>query len=383
MTKIAIVGGGITGLAAAHALAAHGASVTLFEARRLGAMASTWTLGGVRQSGRDPAELPLARAAIERWSRLDDVLGAPTGYRRKGNLRLARTEAEIEVIRAMVSAQRERGLSLEFLERRADIRAIAPAIGDAVLAASFCPGDGHADPDLTIAAYASALKRMGVTIEEGAAVHRLVTARGRVTGVETAAGAVHADAVVVAAGIHAPALLAPLSIELPMVAKCVCVLRTVATAPVFEQVFGVANADCAGRQEIGGAFRITTGIGDWPGDPRRWTEDALRPPLDTVADLIQRTVPLLPVLAGLGLERCWGGLIDLTPDALPVLDAPPEWPGLVIGAGFSGHGFGIGPVSGEILASLALREATPFALEPFRLARFASLSGQAPLTLHG
>lgn len=383
MTRIAIVGGGITGLATAHALAARGASVTLFEARRLGAMASTWTLGGVRQSGRDPAELPLARAAIERWSRLDDVLGAPTGYRRKGNLRLARTEAEIEVIRAMVAAQRERGLSLEFLESRADICAIAPAIGDAVLAASFCASDGHADPDMTIAAYTNALVRLGVTIEEGAAVHRLLTAKGRVTGLETATGTVHADAVVVAAGIHAPALLAPLGIELPMVAKRVCVLRTVATAPAFEQVFGVANADCAGRQEIGGAFRITTGIGDWPGDPARWTEDALCPPLDTVADLIQRTVPLLPVLTTLGLERCWGGLIDLTPDALPVLDAPPEWPGLVIGAGFSGHGFGIGPVSGEILASLALREPTPFALEPFRLARFASLSGQAPLTLHG
>ncbi len=69
MTRIAIVGGGITGLATAHALAARGASVSLFEARRLGAMASTWTLGGVRQSGRDPAELPLARLAIERWSR--------------------------------------------------------------------------------------------------------------------------------------------------------------------------------------------------------------------------------------------------------------------------------------------------------------------------
>ncbi|MCA3636429.1 MAG: FAD-binding oxidoreductase [Methylobacterium sp.] len=383
MTRIAIVGGGITGLATAHALAARGASVSLFEARRLGAMASTWTLGGVRQSGRDPAELPLARAAIERWSRLDDVLGAPTGYRRRGNLRLARTEAEVEGIRAMVATQRARGLSLEFLESRADIRAIAPAMGEAVLAASFCPSDGHADPEMTIAAYATALSRAGVMIGEGAPVQRLVTAKGRVTGVQTVAGIVEADAVVLAAGIHAPALLAPLGIDLPMAAKRVCVLRTVAAAPAFEQVFGVANADCAGRQEIGGAFRITTGIGDWPGDPARWTEDALRPPLSTITELIDRTVPLLPLLAGLGLERCWGGLIDLTPDALPVLDAPAEWPGLVIGAGFSGHGFGIGPVSGEILAALALREATPFALEPFRLARFASLSGQAPLTLHG
>ncbi len=216
-----------------------GVSVRLFEARRLGAMASTWTLGGVRQSGRDPAELPLARAAIESWARLDEALGAPTGYRRKGNLRLARTEGEIETLRTMVAGQRARGLSLEFLESRADIRAIAPAIGDAVLAASFCNSDGHADPDLTIAAYAVALRHMGVTLEEGVPVHRLVSEKGRVRGVETASGIVHADAVVLAAGIHAPALIAPLGLDLPMAAKRVCVLP-VATAPAFEQVFGVA-----------------------------------------------------------------------------------------------------------------------------------------------
>ena len=99
-----VVGGGITGLAAAHALAEAGLRVRLFEQRRLGAMASGWTLGGVRQSGRHPAELPLARAAVARWGVLAEVLGAETGYRRRGNLRLARDPAEAESPRAMVAA---------------------------------------------------------------------------------------------------------------------------------------------------------------------------------------------------------------------------------------------------------------------------------------
>ncbi|MCS6853432.1 MAG: FAD-binding oxidoreductase, partial [Elioraea sp.] len=81
-----VVGGGITGLAAAHALAGHGLRVALLERATIGAMASGRTLGGVRQSGRDPAELPLARAAVARWASLADELGADTGYRRSGNL---------------------------------------------------------------------------------------------------------------------------------------------------------------------------------------------------------------------------------------------------------------------------------------------------------
>lgn len=383
MVDVAIIGGGVTGLATAHALAGKGAKASVFEARRLGAMASTWTLGGVRQSGRDPAELPLARQAIAAWSALDETLGAPTGYRRKGNLRLARTPSEGDALRAMVESQRALGLALDFLADRADIRAIAPAIGEAVLAASFCPTDGHADPDLTIAAYGQALRRLGVAVREDCPVLRIRAEGGRVRGVETAEGFAAADVVVVAAGVHAPTLLAPLGLTLPLAVKRVCVLRTVAAPPQFEQVFGVANADCAGRQEIGGAFRITTGIGDWPGDVAGWNEAALRPSLAIVAELIARGSTILPVLSGLGLERVWGGLIDLTPDALPVLDAPHGRPGLVVGAGFSGHGFGIAPVSGEILAGLATGQSVPWDLAPFRIDRFSPGRAFAPLSLHG
>lgn len=383
MADVLVIGGGISGLAAAYELARAGQSVTVLEARTLGAMASTWTLGGVRQSGRDPAELPLARAAVTRWTGLDGELGAPTFYRRHGNLRLARTPAEADTIRAMVAGQTALGLDLAFLGSTADIRAIAPAIGASVLAASFCPGDGHADPDATIAAYAAAARRHGAMIREQTPALALIERHGRITGVATPDGPHLADTVIVAAGIHAPQLLAPLGLALPLAVKRVCVLQTVPAAPCFDQVFGVANADCAGRQERDGRLRITTGIGDWPGDPARWNEASLRPALADVAALIDRTVPLLPVLAGLGLERVWGGLIDLTPDALPVLDAPASHPGLVIGAGFSGHGFGIGPVTGAILKALALGEAPGFDLAPFRLDRFGAGRAFAPLTLHG
>lgn len=385
MPDVIIIGGGISGAATAYEIARAGHSVTLFEARSLAAMASGWTLGGVRQSGRDPAELPLAKAAVARWGGIDEELEAATGYRRHGNLRLARTEAEVDTIRDLVVAQRALGLDIDYLADTAAIRAIAPAISPSVLAASFCPGDGHADPVPAVRAYAAAAARHGAVIRDGVGVRALLRSGDAVTGVETSEGeVVSADRVVLATGIHAPELLAPLGLTLPLRVRLVCVLQSAPLPPLLEQVFGVANADCAGRQEIDGRLRVTTGIGDWPHEPSRWTADMLAPRAADIAMLIDRVTGILPDFAQAGVARVWGGLIDLTPDALPAIDAHTGIDGLIVAAGFSGHGFGIGPVTGEILADLALARQPRFDLAPFRLDRFAGRDmADTALTLHG
>src|SRR5258706_5451068 len=144
--RIVIIGAGITGTAAAAELAREGHEVSLIDKHGIAAMASGWTLGGCRQSGRHPAELPLARAAVELWGTLHETLGADVEYRRQGNLRLARTPDEVEIIRNIVTEQQQLGLELHFLPDNVAIRAIAPAISSSVLAASYCPTDGHANP---------------------------------------------------------------------------------------------------------------------------------------------------------------------------------------------------------------------------------------------
>ncbi len=384
MPDIVIVGGGIVGTTAAYWLASEGHEVLLLEAHTIAAMGSGWSLGGVRQSGRDPAELPLAQAAVKLWPTLAERLGRDVEYRQHGNVRLARTPDEVGVIRGIVAEQRALGLDLTFLPDNRAVRAVAPGISEHVLAASFCPTDGHANPALTTATFAAAATRSGAIVREGVAVKRVVVERGRVTGLETTDGFVPAGTVVLAAGILTPDLLQPLGHTLPLEINVVTVLQTEPLPHGLAQVFGVANADCAGRQEVDGRLRVTSGIGRWPGTASAWRDTNLTPRVDAVASLKALVGHVVPAFEASRAPRVWGGLIDLTPDALPVIDRPDGIEGLVVAAGFSGHGFGIGPVTGQLVSDLAIGRAPRLPIAPFKLSRFdARASSQAKLTLHG
>jgi sarcosine oxidase subunit beta len=373
---IVIIGGGITGVAAADVLAREGHGVTLLEKRHLAAMASGRTLGGVRQSGRQPAELPLARAAVALWQDPPERLGADVDYRQAGNLRLARTPPEVEVIRGIVESQRAQGLDLELLAGNAAVRAVAPALSPHVLAASYCATDGHADPAKATHAFADSARRHGATIREGITVRSIDIAKDRVTGVTTSEGFLPAERVILAAGVDAPALLAPLGLDLPLALQVVSVVQSEPLAPTLAPVLGVANADCAARQEAGGRLRFTDG-----GSPA--TVAVTEPSENSVRELVARVAHVLPVAASATVARTWTGLIDLTPDALPVIDAPPSVAGLVVAAGFSGHGFCLGPVSGSLCADLAIGRPPRHDLAAFRLARLIRAVGAAGPSMHG
>ena len=131
-------------------------------------------------------------------------------------------------------------------------------------------------------------------------------------------------------------------------------------------------------------MRFSSGAGAWPGDPSEWTERSLAPSTSDIRSVVDRVAQVLPVAAAAPIARAWGGLIDQTPDALPVIDAPGTPSGLVIAAGFSGHGFCLGPISGLLCADLALGRVPRHDLSAFRLGRFARpLTTPSEPTLHG
>ena len=355
-------------------------------------MASGWTLAGVRQSGRDPAELPLARAAVEIWQTLEARLGAPTGYVQGGNLRLARDEAEAEIIADLVTSQTDAGLPMELLDNKS-AREIAPVLSDKPLCASWCATDGHADPVATVEAYRAAAERSGVRFRTGAHVTgvRVTRAGGsaRFVALETVEGPIFAATCLLAAGVQTNDLLNGLGQRIPLTLPMVSVFQTVPMPACLGPVIGVANADLAVRQQIDGCLRFTGGA-ELTGAPLDLSGDApsVHPPAASLARTIGLVSAVLPMVAQSAIARVWGGLLDLTPDALPVLDRVPDVGGLFVAAGFSGHGFGIGPAIGPALAALVLGQSSEISLDAFRFDRFSREPGveqhpAAALTLHG
>ena len=384
MADVVIIGAGISGAATAYELATAGLSVVLLDRWGPAAMASGWTLAGVRQSGRHPAELPLARQAVALWAELAERLDGTTHYRRRGNLRLARTAAEVTVIRNLVAEQEAAGLDIRFLHDPKDIRAVAPAVSPTVAAASLCTSDGHADPHATVMSFVRAAERAGAVLRFGERVVAIETAGGAVTGVRTETEVIPAGRVVLAAGIFGNELLQPLGLHVPLEVPMVTVLRSLPGETVLDQVIGVANADCAGRQEADGRWRVTSGLLPWHGRMAASPRPAVAPTAGSISLTVQTFAAVVPAFAEASVDAVWAGLIDLTPDALPVIDAPPQVEGLVVAMGFSGHGFCLGPVTGKLLAGLVQGRAPELDIAPFRLARFEGWNApSAPLTLHG
>jgi sarcosine oxidase subunit beta len=380
-SDIVIIGGGISGTAAAWELAKNGVPVTLLERGDLASMASGWTLAGVRQSGRKEQELPLALAAVRRWKQLADELGTDVEYRQHGNLRLALIAEDIPAMKQVVETGNAHGIPMRWLDGIQAVHEVAPALTDELVGASFCPTDGHANPTKVVLAFAEAAKRAGATIRTGATVSRIVTDNGRVTGVEVDGEIIPTGTVIVAAGIYSPVLLAPLGIDLPIDIRVVPAIQTVPVEPLLDQVLGVPAGGFAGRQQADGRFRLTGTSVPWTAtDHTDWN---VQPTLAQLEHTLDWSVRLIPALKDVMAWKLWGGLVDNTPDALPVLERTPEVEGLVVAAGFSGHGFCLGPVTGEIVADLATEGETRHPIAPFARARFDTMTDREGVTLFG
>ena len=422
---VVVVGAGVVGTSTAWFLARRGVSVALFEKGRVAGEQSSRNWGWVRQQGRDRAELPIMMESNRIWRGLAGETGErDLTFTASGCLYLAEDERKLAKYEAWHDLAKQHQLDTRLLSG-AEAREAAPGIEGRWVGGMVTPSDGRAEPFVAVPALARAARREGVSITEDCAVRTVETAGRRVTGVRTERGPVKAERVVLAGGAWSTYFAGNLGLDLPQLIVRSTVGRT-RTAPDRN----LPNVDAPGftaRRREDGGYTVTTGDvvehylcprsfryfrkflpllkvsardlriklkppaghpGGW-GSKSRWSGAEITPfermrvldppPSERVRRRLAERLPRrAPWLNEAGIAEIWAGMIDVTPDAVPYICEAPAPAGLFIGTGMSGHGFGIGPGVGRVLADLVLGRPPGHDLARFRFGRFTDGSPIVP-----
>jgi glycine/D-amino acid oxidase-like deaminating enzyme len=420
---VVVLGGGIIGVMTAWYLAEAGQRVVLCEKGRIAGEQSSRNWGWIRQTGRDPAELPIVIEALRIWERLAQQFGDALGFQRTGVMYLAKTQADMADYMGWLPHAVANGVDTRALTAAQTAShlqgAAAPWVG-----ALQTPSDARAEPWVAVPLLAAGAAARGATLVENCALRALDLTGGRITGVITEQGRIACDRVVVAGGAWSSLFLRAHGVAIPQLS----VRASVAATEPMPQVYGgaAADADFAFRRRADGGYTLAPGgahdfhLGPdafrnfaayWPvfkkdfgstrlraaapagfpdawRTPRHWDADRASPfeairilnpapnmvMLARVQDAFARA---FPALGQPKLRTAWAGMIDTMPDTVPIVDHAPI-PGLTIATGMSGHGFGIGPAFGRIIADMVMGRAPGHDMTRFRLARFTDGSRLVP-----
>ncbi len=364
-----IIGGGVIGCAAAYYLAKRGASVIVLEkSDNIGDGGSSRNGGGVRQSGRDKRELPLAMYGIEHiWPTLSEELGMDIEYVKKGNLRLGKTEKHLEILSHLAEVGRSCGLDMRMIDGK-EVRELNPYLSDEVIGASWCPTDGHANPLLTTLAFYRRARQLGARFITGEEVVKLRKIKGKARQAVTKDGVFEGEHIIVAAGYGSRAITNTVGVDIPMSKKLLEALVTEAEPQMFPQMLGTAEADFYGHQTKHGSFVFggSSGLEGVNLD----NHGHLATSSITAPCICRGIMKYVPKLADAKIVRTWAGWEDACVDGVPVISFIPEVPGLIVACAFTGHGFGISPVVGKLLSEMVLDGKPSIDLSALRYDRF-------------
>jgi glycine/D-amino acid oxidase-like deaminating enzyme len=410
-----VIGGGIVGVFAAYYLARRGLSVAVVEKGRIGAEQSSRNWGWCRQQNRDARELPMATKSLELWEQFAADTGEDTGFRRCGLLYLSNDEAELSRWAQWRDFARTAGVTTHMLSGpQATLR--GQATGRAWKGGVFSPSDGTADPSKAAPAVATALMKLGGSVHQNCAARGIELQGGRVSGVVTEGGTIKTRTVVFAGGAWASSFCRQLGIRFPVATVRQSILRVSAVAQRLPDTVHTTGVSVTRRSDgsytlaISGRGRVDVtpqllrfapqflpmfvkrwrnirpggleGIRGGHESLRHWRLDEVSPMermriLDPKPDPAavrlthRRAVELLPALREATIANAWAGFVDSTPDGVPGIGELPEIPGFILASGFSGHGFGIGPGAGHLVADLVTGAAPIFDPAPYRPGRFS------------
>lgn len=393
---VVVIGGGIVGTCAAYFLARRGLSVALVEKGRIGAEQSSRNWGWCRQQNRDGRELPMATHSLALWEDIVADIGEDLGFRRCGLLYLSDDETEIDSWRRWRDFALTEGVTTHMLNA-AEATERGAATAKPWKGGVFSPTDGIADPSRAAPLIALGVRKHGGSVHQFCAARGIELEAGAVASVVTERGTIRTKQVVMAGGAWASTFCRQIGISFPQSAVRSSILSLMPGAnelpPALHTagisvtlrgdgghtlaVSGMANVDPTPQTFRYAAdflpmfarrWRILSpgGLQGWLAgheSRRKWALDRPTPmermrildprPSARIIDLtLARARRLLPALSALPVQAAWAGYIDSTPDGIPVIDPSAGPRGFLLAAGFSGHGFGIGPGAGELVADL-------------------------------
>lgn len=364
--EVVVVGGGAMGTSAAFHLAEAGADVLLLERDALASGSTSKAAGGVRAQFSDPLNIELALRSIRAFERFGERPGGEIDLRQVGYLFLLDRPEDVEAFEDAVALQNELGVPSRMLSPR-EAGALSPLAGlDGVLAAAFCPLDGHASPEAVVAGYAAGARSLGAAIVTGCAVTGIEIDGGAIVAVHTPRGEIESGTVVCCAGPWSREVAAMAGVELP-VDPVLREIHYTAPAPDLPERIPMTIDFSTGfyfHREgpgllFGMADRSQAPGFDAPADPD-W--------LLAVLDVAERRCPRLP---DLGLAGGWAGFYEVSPDHNALVGEATTVSRFLYATGFSGHGFLQGPAIGEILRDLVLRREPFVDVAPLAVERFA------------
>ena len=411
-------------MSTALALLQQGLSVVVCEKGRIAAEQSSRNWGWCRVSRRDPREIPLAMEAARMWPGLNDLVQGETGYRQTGILFGCDSDKAIADAEEWLNLAKPFRVSSRMIGQEETAK-ILPGAARPLKGALYTHDDGRAEPQKVVPAIAKAVRRLSGSVVEQCAVRALDIAGGRVVGVVTERGRVAAGCVVLAGGAWSRLFALGQKLRLPQLKVQNTVVRT---EPLEGGPDGAAwIGEFSYRRRLDGGYTLSNGMNNvvpitpdsfWfaydflPALLLEWRSLRLRldqrfleewrdwrvtqpdevspfekvrvldpdPVASSATAALKAAQAFFPQFRNARIAQQWAGMIDATPDALPVISGIDQVPGFVIATGFSGHGFGIGPAAGRLCADLVTGASPIVDPTPFRFTRFTDGTRPRPMS---
>jgi len=376
---VVIVGGGIEGAAAAWALSQRGVTDVVVAERNTVASGMTGKSSGIVRCHYGVSSLAaMATVGLEVFEKAQDFLGdhaLDIGFRQTGYV-VGVGEPNVESLRKSLAAQRAVGVQTEEIDKSEVARMWPFADLSPFEAFGWEARGGYGDAYMTAQAFAASARAAGIRIRQGTTVTGLVCTGGRVTGVRLAdGGEISAGTVIVAIGVWTPPFLAQYGVDVPIrvVREQIVTIApgvdssVIGSLPVFSDLVSLQYV----RPEVGGD--ILFGNSDLSDVEEADPDNYLNRATDAFVDLtVDKVGTRFPGFAEAAISSSYAGCYDVTPDWNPVISTT-GLDGLVVAAGFSGHGFKIAPAVGRLVADLVVDGHSSDARIPhsdFRLSRF-------------